>query len=167
MGIIWKVRLFEIVSVMLYLMSRTPKTARPPKRKSPPYPFVLEALAALHPEVRPMFSGFAVYVADKIVAMLRDSVKAPEDNGLWLVLSEGTDPGDPTLRRELPSLRTIGILGGKIGHWLLVPADGSDFEAESFSVCELILARDPRIGRIPKSRQAPAASRRRKSDSCP
>jgi hypothetical protein len=101
-----------------------------------------------------MFSGFAVYIADKIVAMLRDSPKAPEDNGLWLVLSETTDPGDLGLRRELPSLRTIGILGGKISHWLLVPADGPDFEAESLHVCELLLARDPRIGRIPESRKA-------------
>ena len=145
-------------------MPRTSKpAAHPPKRKSPPYPFVLEALAPLDPEVHPMFSGFAVYIADKIVAMLRDSPKAPEDNGLWLVLSETTDPGDPSLRRELPSLRTIGILGGKIGHWLLVPVDGPDFEAESLHVCELLHSRDPRLGRIPKSRQASSATRRRKS----
>jgi hypothetical protein len=39
-------------------------------------------------EVRPMFSGFAVYVGDKIVLMLRDSPKHPEDNGAWLVFSE-------------------------------------------------------------------------------
>ena len=146
---------------MLYLMPRPPKPAHPPKRKSPPYPIVHEALAPLHPEVRPMFSGFAVYIADKIVAMLRDSPKGLEDNGLWLVLSETTDPSDPGLRRELPSLRTIGILAGKTGHWLLVAADGPDFEAESLRVCELLLARDPRLGRIPKSRQSPTARKRR------
>jgi hypothetical protein len=144
-------------------MPRPSKPAHPPKRKSPPYPFLLEALAPLHPEVRPMFSGFAVYIADKIVAMLRDSPKIPEDNGLWLVLSDTADPNDPALREEFPSLRTIGILGGKIGHWLLVPADGPDFEAESLRVCELLLARDPRLGRIPKSRQASSATLRRKS----
>jgi len=142
-------------------MPRTPKpAAHPPKRKSPPYPFLLEALAPLQPEVRPMFSGFAVYVADKIVAMLRDSPKMPEDNGLWLVLSEIADPTDPGLRRELPSLRTINALRGKIGHWLLVPADGPDFEAESLRACDLVLTRDPRIGRIPKSRQASTARKR-------
>jgi len=149
-------------------MPRPPKhVAHPPKRKSPPYPFVLEALAPLHPEVRPMFSGFAVYIADKIVAMLRDNPKAPEDNGLWLVLSETADPADPTLRRELPSLRAINLLAGKIDHWLLVPADGPDFEAESLRVCELLLARDPRLGRIPKSRQTSSATQRRKSDPHP
>jgi hypothetical protein len=107
-----------------------------------------------------MFSGFAVYRADKVVAMLRDSPKGPEDNGLWLVLSEIADSADPSLRRELPSLRPIKALGSKIGHWLLVPADGPDFEAESLRVCGLILARDPRIGRIPKSRQSSPARKR-------
>jgi hypothetical protein len=52
-----------------------------PKRRSAPYPFILEAMAPLEPEVRPMFSGFAVYVGEKIVLMLRDSPKHPEDNG--------------------------------------------------------------------------------------
>jgi hypothetical protein len=37
-----------------------------PKRRSAPYPFIIEALAPLEPEVRPMFSGFAVYVGEKI-----------------------------------------------------------------------------------------------------
>lgn len=123
------------------------------KRKSPPFPFLVEALDPLNPEIRPMFSGYAVYVGNKIVAMLRDSLKQPEDNGVWLVLAESTAPDDASLRRELPSLRRIQALGGKIGHWLLIPADGSGFEAESLHVCDLLLARDPRIGRVPKSRQ--------------
>jgi hypothetical protein len=64
--------------------------ARPvkPKRKSAPYPFILEAPTPLEPEVRAMFSGFAVYFGEKILLMLRDSPKHPEDNGIWLVFSE-------------------------------------------------------------------------------
>src|SRR5438067_13015122 len=72
---------------------RTGLSAKP-KRRSTPYPFILEALAPLEPEVRPMFSGFAVYVADKMVLMLRDSLKHPEDNGVWLVFSETADLSD-------------------------------------------------------------------------
>ena len=56
-----------------------------PKRRTAPYAFIIEALAPLEPEVRPMFSGFAVYVGEKIVLMLRESQKQPEDNGVWLV----------------------------------------------------------------------------------
>ena len=126
-----------------------------PKRKSPPHPFILEALDPLHPEVRPMFSAHAVYIGDKIVFMLRDSLKSPEDNGLWVVLSETADPASLALRKEFPSLRNIALLGGAIGHWLLIPSDSPDFESEALHACDLILAHDPRIGRVPKSRQKP------------
>jgi hypothetical protein len=128
--------------------------ARPAsKRKSPPYPFVLEALAPLQPEVRPMFSGYAVYLGDKIVCMLRDRPTYPEDNGLWLVFSETADMKHNNIRKDFPSLRPIGRLGGVIAHWHLVPADSPNFESEALHVCDLLLRHDPRLGRIPKSRQ--------------
>src|SRR5450631_3021437 len=106
--------------------------SRPAKlRQKLPHAFVLDALAPLSPEVRRMFSGFAVYLADRIVCMLRDHPKSPRDNGVWLVLSETTNPTDPELRREFPSIRSIELLGNKIGHWLLIPSDGPDFEMEA------------------------------------
>jgi hypothetical protein len=122
-------------------------------KQKPPYPFVLDALAPLNPEVRRMFSGFAVYLGDRIVCMLRESPKSPRDNGVWLVLSEAANPKDPALRREFPSLRSIELLGDKIGHWLLIPSDSAAFETEALHACDLLLRRDPRIGRIPKSRK--------------
>jgi len=127
---------------------------RPAKRKqSPPHAFVLEALASLNPEVRRMFSGFAVYLGDRIVFMLRDHDKSPQDNGVWLVLSDGTNPADPKLCREFPSIRTIELLGNKIRHWLLIPSDSPTFETEALHACDLLLQRDPRLGRIPESRR--------------
>jgi hypothetical protein len=122
-------------------------------KQNPPHAFVLEALAPLDPEVRRMFSGFAVYLGDRIVCMLRNHSKSPRDNGLWLVLSESTDPADPGLRREFPSIRSIGLLGNKIRHWLLIPSDGPDFETEALHACDLLLNHDPRLGRIPASRR--------------
>ena len=119
----------------------------------PPHGFILEALAPMEPEVRRMFSGFAVYIGDRIVCMLRDHAKHPEDNGLWLVLSESADPADKALRKEFPSLRKIGLLGDKISHWLLIPSGGSTFEEEALHACELLLGNDSRLGRIPKSRR--------------
>lgn len=128
--------------------------ARPARLKQkPPHAFVLEALAPLHPEVRRMFSGFAVYIGDRIVCMLRDHPKSPRDNGVWLVLADTVNPADPTLRREFPSLRSIELLAGKIGHWLLIPSDGPAFETEALHACELLLRHDPRLGRIPASRK--------------
>lgn len=128
-----------------------PRPAKP--KQKPPHAFVLEALAPLDPEVRRMFSGFAVYIGDRIVCMLRDHAKSPRDNGVWLVLSEGTDPGDPELRREFPSMRSIEMLGNKIRHWLLLPSDSPDFEAEALHACDLLLKSDRRLGRIPESRR--------------
>jgi hypothetical protein len=123
-----------------------------PKQKLP-HSFVVEALAPLNPEVRRMFSGFAVYVGDRLVCMLRENTKSPRDNGVWLVLSEGTAPADPSLRREFPSVRKIDLLHGKIHHWLNIPSDGRGFEAEALHACDLLLNHDPRFGRIPESRR--------------
>ena len=127
-----------------------PKSAR---KRNPPHAFVLDALAPVNPEVRPMFSGFAVYVNDRIVLMLRDSAKGQKDNGVWLVLSDSANPDDARLRREFPSIRKIELLHGKIRHWLLIPSDGADFETEALHACDLVLRKDSRVGRIPASRR--------------
>ena len=132
----------------------------PAKRKSPPYPFILEALDPLHPEVKPMFSGYAVYLGDKIVCMLRDRPTYPEDNGLWLVFSETADLTHKSIRKDFPSLRPIGRIGGVISHWLLIPADSPNFESEALHTCDLLLKHDLRLGRIPKSRSSSPSKRR-------
>ena len=129
-------------------MTRSPKS-----KQQPPHAFVLDALAPLHPEVRRLFSGFAVYLGDRIVCSLRDHKKSPRDNGVWLVLSKGTDPADPNLRREFPSIRSIGLHGDKIRHWLLIPSDSPSFEEEALHACDLLLRHDPRLGRVPQSRR--------------
>ncbi len=113
--------------------AKSTKAARPGKPASKvPYPFVLDALELLHPEVRRMFSGFAIYSGNLLILMLRDR---------------------PTLRRDFPSLRRIELLEDKISHWLLIPSDCPTFEQESLHACNLLLRRDPRLGRIPKPRR--------------
>jgi hypothetical protein len=121
-----------------------PRAVRGPAkpRQRPPHEFVLEALMPLKPEVRRMFSGFGVYVGDRIVFMLRDHQKSPRDNGVWLVLSDSTRPTDPELRREFPSIRPIELLRNKIGHWLLIPSDSPSFEMEALHACDLLLRHD-------------------------
>src|SRR5271156_4999022 len=113
-----------------------PRPAKP-KQKAP-HAFVLEALMPLNPEVRRMFSGFAVYLGDRIVCMLRDHLKSPQDNGVWLVLSGSTNPKNPELYREFPSLRSIELLRNKISHWLLIPSDSPGFEQEALHFCDLL-----------------------------
>ncbi len=131
-----------------------PRLPKPTKSKIP-HMFVLEALAPLNPDVRRMFSGFAVYVGDRLVLMLRNHTKSPKDNGVWLVLAKGVDPADASLRRDFPSIRSIQVLKNKINHWLLIPSDSADFERTALDACDQILGHDPRLGRIPQSRRSP------------
>ncbi len=119
------------------------------RAKPVPHEFVLDELARLAPVTRPMFGCLAVYVAEKIVLALRDKPQAPADNGIWLAT---TAAHHDSLRREFPSMRSIGILGREPTQWQLLPADDPDFEAVAKQACKLILAGDARIGKVPKGR---------------
>ena len=118
--------------------------------KQAPHRFVLEALTGVPVETRPMFGCLAVYRGNRIVFALRDKPDSPADNGVWLAT---TPDHHESLRREFPNMRSIGVLGKPVTGWQLLPADAPDFEEAALHACELVVARDPRIGKIPKSRQ--------------
>ncbi len=130
------------------------------KRKKVPYEFVLDALAGLSPWTRPMFGCTAVYVDDKIVLVLREKSAPSPDNGVWLAT---THEHHDSLRGEFPNMRSIEVLGKNVTGWQVLPADAPDFEEAATRACELVLARDPRIGKVPKSRRTPAAKPQNKS----
>ncbi len=67
-------------------------------RRRVPFEFVLEALSSLSPYTRPMFGCTAVYVADKIVLILRDKPNSEADNGVWLVGHHERTPREPAPR---------------------------------------------------------------------
>jgi hypothetical protein len=92
-----------------------------------------------------MFGCLAVYVQDKIVLILRDKQDGTADNGVWLA---STAEHHKSLHREFPNMRSIRVLGKKVTGWQVVPADASDFEEAAMHACELIIARDPRIGKV-------------------
>jgi hypothetical protein len=119
-------------------------------RKPAPYAFVLDAISQLPIETRSMFGCLAVYFGDKIVLMLREKQKQVEDNGVWLAT---TTEHHQSLRREFPHMRSIQQFGKEVTGWQVLPADAPDFESAALRACELILARDPRIGKIPKGRR--------------
>jgi hypothetical protein len=51
---------------------------------------------------------------------------------------------------DFPHMRSIPVLGADITGWQILPAESPDFEEAALRACELILARDPRIGKTPK-----------------
>ena len=124
-------------------------------RKAVPHAFVLDALATLSPRTNPMFGCLAVYIGDKIVLILRDKPANPKDNGVWLAT---TEEHHESLRREFPDMRSIGVLGKKVTGWQVLPADAPGFEEAALHACELVSARDPRIGKIPGAKKARKSS---------
>lgn len=120
------------------------------KRKNVPHEFVLDALSELDPWTRPMFGCLAVYVEDKIVLVLRDRPTSIDDNGVWIAT---TIEHHQSLKQELPNMRSIGVLGKDVTGWQILPAAAPDFEESALHACELILKRDPRIGKIPKGKK--------------
>ena len=128
---------------------RTDTFLRGVRRKAPPYEFVLDALASLSPVTRPMFGCLAVYVREKIVLILRDRPD-DADNGVWLAT---TAEHHDSLRKEFPHMRSIQLFGTEVTSWQVLPADAGDFEESAMRACDLVLARDSRIGRVPSTRR--------------
>ncbi len=141
-----------------------------PRRKPVPHEFVLDALTAIAPRTHPMFGCLAVYVEDlnveknaadrnagaqnaeeKIVLILRDKPGNPADNGVWLAT---TAEHHASLQHQFPNMRSIQVLGKKVTGWQVLPADSPDFEESALRACELVLQRDPRIGKVPARKRS-------------
>jgi hypothetical protein len=99
-----------------------------------------------------MFGCLALYVGARIVLILRDRRDATADNGVWLATTENHHA---SLRREFPNMRSIQVFNKPVTGWQVLPADAPDFEETALRACELILAGDPRIGKLPSARRAP------------
>src|SRR5246127_819936 len=121
----------------------------PKQRKPIPHAFVLDAVSTLSPYTRPMFGCLAIYVKDKIVLILRDKPTNTADNGVWLAT---TQEHHQSLRREFPNMRSIQVLGKRVTGWQVLSVDAPDFESAALRACDLVLAGDPRIGKIPGAR---------------
>lgn len=115
-------------------------------RKPIPHEFVLEALSPISPYTRPMFGCLAIYAGEKILLILRDKPSSAADNGVWLATSH---EHHESLRHEFPNMRSVQLLGKPITGWQVLPAEKPDFEESALRACDLVLARDPRIGKVP------------------
>jgi hypothetical protein len=109
-----------------------------------------------------MFGCLAVYVGEKIVFILRDKPPLPADNGVWLAT---TEEHHATLQRDFPTMRSIGLLGKKVTGWQVLPMDAPNFEESALRTCELVIASDPRIGKVPASRRVAKSVSRRQTAS--
>jgi hypothetical protein len=116
------------------------------------FDFILDYLLPIETTVKPFFGMFAIYYREKLLLILRERNNQPGMNGIWIATN---DNGAESLKKEWPVLCSIqGLRSKKAGTgWVMIPAKADDFEKCAIGICELIVHRDPRIGRIPPPRK--------------
>jgi hypothetical protein len=123
--------------------------------RDPPFEFIFDYLLPIETEVLPFFGMFAVRSRGKLLLLLRDRKNEPDKNGIWIAT---VGDGAVSLQKELAGALILFERKSKKDEWLLIHPDSEAFERSAIAVCELIVRRDPRIGRVPK----PRAPRRKK-----
>jgi hypothetical protein len=123
---------------------RTPVSQK--KRKAIPFDFVIDAIDSLDPYTKPMFGCTAVYVDTKIVFVLRDRNDHVEDNGIWVAT---TPEHHKSLKKEFSSMRSLAMFGPQSTGWQVLPSDSADFEEAALKICDMVIAKDPRVGKVP------------------
>jgi hypothetical protein len=122
----------------------------PSVKRRKPFPFVLEELTPIRPTIKHMFGMTSIYLDDKLLCSLRDSIKQPGSNGMWLYTT--TEEVD-SLAREFPGLckRQLWRSRSTNNAWIILASRLENFEEYAFKACELMLRGDQRIGRISRA----------------
>ena len=121
------------------------------KKNTFPFPFILDLLSSFEYEVKPMFGCHAIYSDEKIIIIVRNKDSHEDSNGVWIA----TDyVHHESLRKTFSGLQSISILSGKGKEtaWQMISLTDNNFEEKTNRLCELICKKDPRIGKVPKSK---------------
>jgi len=114
-------------------------------KRQVPFPFVLEELVSLRPTIKTLFGSTLVYLDDKLLFSMRNSVKHPGTNGIWIyTTAEHLD----SLAKEFPQLPRRQLWRSRSNGWVVLASRLEDFEEYAFTACELVLKGDRRIGRV-------------------
>jgi hypothetical protein len=121
-------------------------------KKKIPFEFVFDYLHPLEITIKPMFGCHAIYANGKIFFILRKRDDHLEANGIWMATSK---EHHQSLKKEFPNMKSVYILsdGKKETDWQMIHEDDDDFEESAIKICEMVLRRDSRIGKIPKSKK--------------
>jgi hypothetical protein len=118
-----------------------------------PFPFVLEELAPIRPEIKRAFGFTYVYLDELLLCALRDSAKRPGANGVWLFTTTDHVSSLGSEFRDLPR-RYLWRSGENA--WVVLASRLELFEEYAFKACELMLTGDRRIGRLSRGRSRSA-----------
>lgn len=113
-----------------------------------PFDFLLDYLPA-NIIVLPAIGMFYMYFDGKNVLIFRKTVKSPEHNGIWISTKR---EHHASLKAAIPAITDFIFDHATETDWLLLSGDHEDFESAASQLCELVSAKDPRIGKVtPKS----------------
>lgn len=116
-----------------------------------PYDFLLDYLPASI-IVKPAIGMFYIYFDSKIVLIFRKVGKNLQHNGIWISTQKQYHA---SLKTDITALTDFVFDEGDNfdTSWLLLPDGDDDFETAATQLCELVSARDERIGKVtPKSK---------------
>lgn len=130
-------------------------------KKRPPFDFILEELADVITDIKPMFGAFGLYRQHQILMILRQRGKNDKADGIWVAIEDGHRE---SLRQSIPELRDLELFGEGPTHWQVLGDDLENFEEVAIQICEMIKNRDIRIGRTPKARMKKSKPKDKKSD---
>ena len=108
---------------------------------------MIAELEELRPVVKSAFGFTYVYLDERLLFALRDSVKQPATNGMWVFTTTEHVDG---LVKEFPELSRRQVWRSGKNCWIVLASRLAYFEEYAFKACELILRGDRRIGRLTK-----------------
>lgn len=122
-------------------------------KKKIPFDFILDYLHPLEVTIKPMFGCHAIYANGKILLIVRKKEDHEDANGVWIATGK---EHHASLKKELPSMQSVYILsdGKNETGWQMIHEHADDFEESVTKICEMILRKDERIGKIPKGKKS-------------
>lgn len=113
-----------------------------------PFDFLLDYLPA-GVVVLPAIGMFYIYSGGKNVLIFRQTGKNPQHNGIWISTKR---EHHASLKGDIPAITDFTFDHATDTDWLLLSDAHEDFEPAAIRLCEMVVGKDERIGKVtPKS----------------
>ncbi|AYL96706.1 hypothetical protein HYN43_015980 [Mucilaginibacter celer] len=113
-------------------------------KKPIPFDFLLDYL----PQgiiIKPAIGMFNIYFDRKIVLIFRKTGKNPQHNGIWISTRREYHEG---LMAAIPAVSQFELEESFDTSWLLLSDSHDEFENAAIQLCQLVVNRDERIGKV-------------------
>jgi len=109
-----------------------------------------------------MFGCTAVYVASKIVLVLRKKEASDQDTGVWVCIP---DEHVAAMKERYRMLRGVSFFEDPNSAWQVLHESDPAFEDTALELCSMIKKGTPLIGRVPKVKSKSKSKKKSKRGS--